>query len=451
MDATLARIIQNFSLDDFRPIIPRVLDLEEPLAPHAGNLATVVMGVRRCGKTYRLFQEMDALLAAGVQPGRMLYFNFEDNRLTERTTALGDRVLQTFFELHPDSYEHGAYFFFDEIQEVNGWDTWLRRVIDTTKATIYVTGSSSKLLSEEIASAFRGRSVVYELSPYSFSEYVHLHDPGLAEAAHDWKPVVSSGDEARAKRLFGDYLTRGGFPAVQDATERRAINVLQGYVQNAVAKDVIERHNLGNPRAVQAFARRLMATSGRSLSIRKAENELRSSGIAVSRNFLAQVLGYFEDAFLVGTVEELSRSLSTAGRAMPKVYAIDHGLALANSPAATQDEGQRLETVVYNELRRRRAGGRPGEISTLKTSEGYEVDFVMGDAVLRQDFELYQVSVSVEDERTLARELRALDAAMDEQDLATGTLLVGDGESREIAVPHGTVHQIPVWRWALES
>ena len=451
MDLTLARIIEDFDLDEYRPILARDLDLEEPLVPRAGNLATVVMGVRRCGKTYRLFQEMDALLTSGIAPERLLYFNFEDNRLAAVTPGVGDAVLQTYFELHPESYEQGAYFFLDEIQEMSGWDVWLRRVIDTTRATIYVTGSSSKLLSEEVASAFRGRSVAYELSPYSFAEFARLHDPGLAQAAGTWGDIVPSAHEARAKQLFSRYLQRGGFPVVQAASGQRAVKVLQGYVQHAVAKDVIERHNLGNPQAVQMLARRLMAASGRTFSLRKTENELRSLGIPVGRNFLSQVLGYFEDAFLVGTVHEFTRSLSLARRAMAKVYAVDPGLALANSPASTQDEGQRLETAVYNELRRRRFAEREGEVSSLKTEEGYEVDFVVGDVALQLGFALYQVCADVGDERTLARELRALDAAMGQMHLAEGVLLTLDGEEQRIATSHGVVRQCPVWRWALEG
>ena len=451
VDPTIAQIIQDFDLDGYRPIAHRALDLDTPLEPRAGNLATVVMGVRRCGKTYRLFQEMDTLLAKGVSPERLLYFNFEDTRLPAVTPEVGDAVLQTYFELHPESYRQGAYLFLDEIQEMRDWDAWLRHAIDTTRATIYVTGSSSKLLSEEVASAFRGRSVTYELAPYGFGELVRLREPDLANALQG-ALVPTSEQAARAKHLFQGYLERGGFPAVQDVSLRRAVAVLQGYAQRAVAKDVIERHNLSNPQAMQAFARRLLATSGRTLSLRKVEDTLRSQGVSVGRNSLAQALEYFEDAFLVGTVRDFSRALAPKGNAMPKVYAVDHGLAMANSPAAAQDTGQRLESLVYNELRRRRAGGRPGEIAKLTCTQGnYEVDFLVGDALLQEGFELIQVCERVDERRTLARELRALDAAMAEQGLTEGWLLVGEGDVRELEVAHGVVHQLPVWLWTLKT
>lgn len=449
MNADIARIIQDFDLDEFRPIVPRELDLGEPLEPRVGNLATVVMGVRRCGKTYRLFQEMDALERAGVPVERILYFNFEDDRLAPVTTRTGDEVLQTYFELHPESYSAGVYLFLDEIQEMEGWDVWLRRVIDTTKATIYVSGSSSKLLSEEVASAFRGRSIAYELSPYSFRECLSLHEPEISIGSGGAAQVFSSEEEARIRRCLEGYLELGGFPAVQGLTLQRAVRVLQGYAQQVVAKDVLERHNLGNPRAVSLFAQRLLAMSGRVLSIRKIENSLRSQSVPVGRNLLSQALGYFEDAFLVSTVGEFSRALSQTTSAMPKIYAVDPGLAMANSPAASQDRGQRLETVVYNELRRR-ALDRTGSVSSYRTVHGgYEVDFVVGDALSQEGFALYQASEDVREQRARERELRALGAAMGELGLDEGFLLVLDGGREDVSVDDGTVHQLPVWEWLL--
>lgn len=451
MNQDIARIIQDFKLDDFRPIVHRELDLGEPLEPRAGNLATVVMGVRRCGKTYRLFQEMESLEQAGVSPDRMLYFNFEDDRLAPVTSQTGDEVLQAYFEMYPESYEQGVYFFFDEIQEMVDWDIWLRRVIDTTKATIYVSGSSSKLLSEEVASAFRGRSVAYELSPYSFRECLRLLEPDVSFESTDAKPLVlSSEEEARVKRSLDEYLVRGGFPAVQEVSLQRAVRVLQGYAQQVVAKDVLERHNLGNPQAVSLFAQRLLVMSGRTLSIRKVENSLRSQGVAVGRSFLSSALGYFEDAFLLSTLSEFSRALSPSSSSMPKVYAVDVGLVMANSPAASQDMGQRLETLVYDELRRRASFGRPGSLSSYRTERGaYEIDFVVGDALSGRGFELYQVSESVQADKTREREFRALGIAMEELGLDEGFLIVSEGEQRDLSVGRGTVHETPLWRWLL--
>lgn len=114
--------------------------------------------MRRSGKSYRMFQEMDELIRQGVGPNLICYFNFEDNRFAPVTAQTGDEVLDTFYELHPEALTDGAYLFFDELQEMQDWGAWLRRIVDTRKATIYVSGSSSKMLSTEIATEFRGRA-----------------------------------------------------------------------------------------------------------------------------------------------------------------------------------------------------------------------------------------------------------------------------------------------------
>lgn len=177
MDQLIARIMQDFTLDLYEPIFPRELDLGNPLLPRAGNLVTVVVGMRHSGKTYRLFQEMKKLKDRGVPDGMILYFNFEDDRLKPLDVQVGDEVLDTFFELHPEAFREGGYLFLDEVQEMEDWGAWLRRVVDTRKVTVYATGSSSKLLSADVATEFRGRSIEYELLPFSFLEFAAYHEP----------------------------------------------------------------------------------------------------------------------------------------------------------------------------------------------------------------------------------------------------------------------------------
>ena len=176
--AELGTAIKNLIEDFHATVLPahikrmvkRDLSLGTPFEPAPGNLVKVVVGMRRSGKTYRLFQEIDALLKSGVPSAKICYFNFDDDRLRPFDSSVIDRVVECFFELHPESRVEGAYLFFDEIQEVPEWDIAARRIVDTEKATVYVTGSSSKMLSTDVATQFRGRSISYELLPLSFSE-----------------------------------------------------------------------------------------------------------------------------------------------------------------------------------------------------------------------------------------------------------------------------------------
>ena len=393
---------------------------------------------------------MDALVASGVPKERICYFDFEDDRLSPVTPETGDRVLETFRYLYPDEENsQGIYLFFDELQEMKGWGAWLRRVVDTTKATIYVTGSSSKMPSSEIASEFRGRAIDFELLPYSFAE-ITTCDGDLHVL--DGQVLCTAEGAARYASLFDRYLERGGFPAAQGLARPQATSLLQSYVQRVVARDVVERHDLSRPRIASAFASRLMGANGRVVSLRKIENDLRAADLATSRPYLSDMLGYFEQAYLVFKVKEFSRSLSESSASLPKVYAVDPGLALANSKASVNDRGQRLEDAVYLELRRRYPGIRENGISFRKTREhGYEVDFAVGDALDREPMELIQVTDTLSDPKTAEREMRALWEALGEARLEEGLLIVGSGDDGVYEQDGMRIRQIPAWKWFLAA
>ncbi len=405
--------------------------------------------MRRSGKSYRLFQEMAALLDQGIPQSRICYFNFEDDRLAPVGPQTGDEVLEAFQMLSPQAFEQGAYLFFDELQEMQDWDAWLRRVVDTRKVTIYATSSSSKLLSTEIATGFRGRAIDLELLPLSFAEYLGFS--GLAHLAES-HVAYSAADRVRLQTAFRAYLREGGFPAVQGLPAQEAVPILQSYVQRVVARDIVERHDIAKPRVVAMFAQRVMGLNGRQLSLRKVANDLRSIGLPTSRALLGDVLSYLQGSYLVFAVRERSYSLAESSNTTPKVYAVDPGLALANGRAHTNDEGQRLEDAVYLELRRRALGLRKDAITSLRTSgHGYEVDFVLGDAMDDCACELYQVCDQVESDAALQRELRALWEALDEQHLDSGTLIVGEGNEVVHELDGHTVRQVPAWKWLLEQ
>ena len=445
MNEVITRTLRDFSLDAYKPIIPRSLDLGEPLSPRAGNLVKVVIGMRRSGKSYRLFQEMERLISSGVLTNRICYFDFDDDRLKPITPVTGDAVLEAFYAINPSALSEGAYLFFDELQEMAEWGSWLRRIVATRKATIYVSGSSSKMLSTEIATEFRGRALDFELLPFSFREYAAAHDiAGLDAVAR------STEEELRLEEAFRRYLRDGGFPATFDLPESRSVALLQSYVQRVVARDVIERHNVRQPRVAALFAQRLLGTNARQLSLRKTANDLRSAGIPTSKETLGDLLSYFQEAYLVFAIHELSFSLSESTTSQPKVYAVDPGLALAGGIAHAADEGQRLEDVVYLELRRRMPGMRRESIASLRTKgHGYEVDFVVGDALSGELYDLYQVCVDVDDAATYEREVRALWEALAESRCEEATLIVGRGVDAVLERDGKRIVQVPAWKWLL--
>ena len=356
-------------------------------------------------------------------------------------------VLDTFYALYPAARTEGAYIFFDEIQEIPEWGAFLRRVVDTEKATVYVTGSSSKMLSSELKSEFRGRSLIRELFPLSFSEYVRYKTGSVFEPDATFSPS----DAALLRHHLIGYLERGGFIATLEQTPADAIQLLQEYASRTVAMDVIERYDVKNPRLASLFLTRCMASSGRELSVNKVYNEFKSRQIPVSRNSLSDLLEYYEDAYLLFSVPEFTRSLANNMRSASKVYAVDPAMFGAFSPASALDQGQRLETAVFNALRRRTPAVRTGSVCRLlikEKSKSHEVDFVAGDALLMRAYSLIQVSVDMASEKTREREIAALDASMAQFDLGESAIVTMD-EQADIPCEHGVVHVVPAWKWLL--
>ena len=459
MDSTIAEIIRSFDINDYLPLIKRELSLGEPAEPKRGNLVSVVTGIRRSGKTYRLFQEIQQLSTARAPKPNILYFNFEDDRLKPFSTDLGSRVLETYFLMNPDARTDGAYLFLDEIQVVPDWELWLRRVVDTEKVTLFVTGSSAKLLSKDIATAFRGRALSHEMTPLSFSEFVRASGVDLPMARASDKNegqasiTFSAQQRSRLAACFLEYLDKGGFPATLGLQPEHSTMLLQDYVSKVVAKDIVQRHELGNPKVADLFAHRVVTNSSRELSIRKTENMFRSLGITTSRAFLTELLDYLIDSFLIQTVSPFARALSDNPRSAVKVYAVDPGLVRAVSPSSATDIGQRLECVVYAELRRRTKVARPGAVALYRTQNAHEVDFIVGDALSQEGLALYQVSQSLAEKTVQKRELRALAEAMQEKSLDRATVItLNEEESIAIQLQDGrraSIELVPAWKWCL--
>lgn len=449
MHATVVEKVIEGMTGELPELFPRWLSLGEAPAPAKGNLVKLIAGVRRSGKTYRLFQQMSELVTAGVDRRLMLYFNFDDERLLPWSNDLLDDVITTYEALNPEALG-GCYLFLDEIQEVPNWGAFLRRMVDTRKAVIYVTGSSSRMLSSEMPSEFRGRSITYELFPLGFGEYCEAKGASFVHESRA-SGAFSSQERALLRKLLDGYLAGGGFPATISLSRPEAFQVLQGYAGQTVAHDIIEREGLANARVAQAFARQCIASSSRELSLNKTAQRFKSLGLRVARESLAQLLAYYEESYLVFRLRELSRSMSPNPRSADKVYAVDPGLEAAFSPASANDVGQRLETAVFDALRRRCGFLRKDALSRALVQDGSrkrEVDFVVGDAILGEPLQLVQVSVSLRDETTRRRELKALEVAMGSLGCSEAWVVTMD-ESDELAVGASTVHVVPAWEWLI--
>lgn len=393
--------------------------------------------MRRSGKTWLLYQKIRELEAAGVGRDRILYFNFEDERLLPLRAEDLHLVPEALYRRHPEARDQLCHFFFDEIQNVPGWERFVRRLMDSERVAMVITGSSAKLLSLEIATSLRGRSLASELLPFSFAE--SLRHGGI-EIPSRWPPA------ARQRSLLehhaARYLDVGGFPEVQGISPSLRARVLQDYVDVVLLRDVAERHGIENLTALRYLERSLLANPAQRFSISRLYNDLKSQGVRVGKDTLHEYLSHLEDAFLVFTITVASRSIRGRQVNPRKSYLVDPALSAITSFRATRDLGHLLENTVYLELRR-----RGFQMAYVQTQSGYEVDF-LAEGTLGER-ELVQVSADLSDPQTRHRVMRALEEAMAETGLDRATLVTMREEGSE-ALGKGVVNIVPAWRWLLD-
>ncbi len=423
---------------EFDPTGLPVPSPREAQLPALPGKADALIGMRRAGKTWRMYQEITEQIAAGTSPGRILYLNFEDERLPPLSGEDLHRFVDAHRRRHPADIGRGLSLYLDEVQNVPGWELFVRRTLDRRDTRVVVTGSSAQLLSREIATSLRGRALATEIAPFSFRESLVFSGRQLPDT---WPVSAEQGALLRAR--FETYMRVGGFPEVQGLDDRMRVRVLQDYIDVVVLRDVIERHGVGNVEALRYLVRRLLAAPAGRFSVNRFYNDLKSHGRKVGKDSLYAALAHLEDAFLVFAlpIDDRSEAVRTANPR--KAYPVDTGLAAAHSFSAAQNTGHLLETAVYLELRR-----RGYECGYIKTRSGFEVDFAARRRGLGHG-QLVQVCADTSDPATRSRELRALDEAMSERRFDKALLLTL-GETDTIEVSAGTVMVRPVWRWLLE-
>jgi uncharacterized protein len=394
------------------------------------------MGMRRVGKTWFCYQKIFELLEKNIPKNRILYFNFEDERLVPNFTVESfDIILQEYYRLYPDNKNNLCYFFFDEIQNINGWELFIRRVIDSEKIKLTLTGSNSKLLSREISTSLRGRSISTEIFPLSFSEFMNFHDIHLSGS------IYSSKNEALLRNAFDKYFNLGGFPEIQYNEESIRITLLQEYVNTVLFKDTIERYKIKNTNAVRLLIYHIMNNPCKELSINKFYNTLRSLQISSTKDKLYEYLTYLEDAYLIYKVELYSNSLKIRQHNPPKIYVIDNSILKAMSYKITSDFGHLLENMVFMHLRR-----KSFIINYYKDKNGFETDFVVrkhnGELV-----DLIQVCYDLSDNKTKQREIRGLTSAMKNLQFNTGKIITFNTDSKL----EDNIQAISAWKWMYEE
>jgi uncharacterized protein len=381
------------------PLPPRTArDIRLPSIP---DKALAVIGVRRGGKTSFLYRQIADRVAAGDIAGTHLLVSLEDERLVGMTAEDLGWLLEEHRRMVPAVREQGRRtVYLDEVQVVAGWEVVVRRLLDTHDARVFVSGSSAKLLSREVHTSLRGRSMEVLVHPFSFREALRHAGEEPSEAWARLTPAERATVDAALLR----YLEVGGFPEAQGIEVRDRMPLLKGYVDLMVLRDVIERHHVSNIEALRRLQRHLMANPAGSFSISRFHRDLKSQAVSVGEETLYNLLSYLEDAFLVRLVSMHTASERQRMRNPRKVYPVDSGLIPVYERAGRENRGRSLETVVLLELER-----RGYDTGWVRVGDDLQVDFHAENPVA--DSLLIQVSLDTASDATWEREIRSLKAA----------------------------------------
>ena len=430
MKEELMSVMREFYHDGIpEGVVPRDVEYVEKL-----RASTVVKGMRRTGKTFVTYERMKRLVADGIPLKRIVHINFEDERLSRLTVDDLHLIGEIHAELYPEFADGKVWYFLDELQCVMGWESYARRLVDSPNVQLCLTGSSSKLLSEEIATQMRGRSLPIEVFPLSFSEYLRFNGI-LSEVP---RVGFTAREKGILRRAMSDYAERGGFPDVQGVSSGIRAAMLQEYVDAVLYRDIIERHQVASVQALKYTLEYLFHNYARKTSTRSISGVLKNLSVPANRESIADYLDWFKDAYLVYPVSVLSDSLAVKRVNPDKYYLIDPGLIRAMCVKNDAERGWMLENIVYMALRR-----SIGKISYISNTDGTEVDFHVHDMISHGE-RLVQVSYAMSDETTFLRETNAIRFAREKTGIQDCTIVTWDDEGEMDGI-----RIVPVWKWLL--
>ena len=288
------------------------------------------------------------------------------------------------------------------------------------------------MLSSEIATSLRGRSLSVEVFPFSFQEYLRYHN-----LFSKIPTTFGSKNAAVLRKAIADYLDIGGFPEIQNLEPDLRIEILQGYIDSVLLKDIVERHKVSNVMVLKHLVRHVMNSAGEKFSVNKFFNTMKSMSIKCSKDNLYHYLEFLTDAFLFRRVPIHSRSEKTRMVNPDKIYTVDTGLLNAITYRHSANRGYLLETVVFTHLRR-----KGFEVEYVNTRKKNETDFLARHKITRE-VNLIQVSWDISGKKTFDRELRGLKDAMEELSISSGRIITWDDEK---TLEDG-IEVIPVWKW----
>jgi hypothetical protein len=414
--------------------LPKSMPRDIELGSISNKIITIA-GIRRSGKTYELYNKIKELESKGVKRQNIFYINFEDERLRGIAADELDYIIDLYKELSGFDRNSAICLFFDEIQNINGWDMWVRRLYERGYK-IFITGSSSKLLSREISTHLAGRNLTYLVYPFSFAEFLRSR-----EIRYEGKELYSKPGEFNS--YVSEYMDFGGFPEVVVAgSQEEKIRILKSYYDAIIYRDIIDRYKIKDTDMLSVALRYAIGSYSKHFSASKMHNYFASNRMKISKKTLNEMAKYAESVFLFSTVYKFSPSFKKSFQSRRKLYLTDTGFVRVL--AGMQDYGRLLEGIVYVELLRRKERAQSSEIFYTENKKG-EVDFVVSEGL--KPTELIQVTYDLNRENE-EREILPLLESMDEFGLKSSTIITMS-ENAQRKEGKKTVNIVSFARWAL--
>lgn len=383
------------------------------------------VGIRRCGKSYLMYQLAHELMDSGVDSDCVVYVNFEDERLLEFSTEDFNTVLEIAIEMAGDKGK--PHLFLDELQNINGWEKFARRLADM-KYHVNITGSNSRMLSREIASTLGGRYIMVNVYPYSFGEFL------TANNVNKTKLGQSTKSRAELSRHFNRYLTFGAFPELVNISNKR--DYLSSIYQKIYLGDIITRNKLDNSFALRLIIKKIAESVMKPVSFSRLHGIAKSSGAEIGKQTVINYIGYSLDSLLIFSVQNYAAKLVDK-ETTPKYYFMDSGLLGlfgSRNPASAQ-----LENLAAIELIR-----RYGQENVYYFEKNIEVDFYVPESNLAIQV-CYELST---DKDTYDRETRALVRLKSFFPDARCVILTMS-EDKNITVDHTEIEVVSMWKWLI--
>ena len=399
-----------------------------------------VYGPRQSGKTYYFYQLIEELITKdGIKKDKILYVNFEDERLMPFQLSDFESLLDAYYELYPENKGEKIYLFFDEVQNIERWEIAVRRIYDKENVRLFITGSSSKLLSKEIASSLRGRTLSYEMLPFSFEEVLIANKVDLTSN------IEYSKSRFRIKAILEDYIKFGGFPrVVLEKVDTTRIRLLQEYLNTLLVRDILERFSIRNPTFIKEIIRYSLSNTAKILSVSNLYKIYKQKH-GVTKRTAINYVRMLEDVMLLFLVPKFSRSLKEQIRNPNKEYIIDNGLRMAAGFYLSDDIGIAMENVVFLKLKQDRMNDPLSEIFYWSNPKS-EVDFVLRSGAKIKA--LIQVTYASSKDEVNARETNGIITASSELHCNNLLVITWDYEAVE-TVKGKKINFIPLWKWLL--